>query len=218
MNTLQILPESIFCGLDYPANTCVVSLKDDKINLSRCIGLDNEWKELTIDHGSTTILDRRPCDEPILSRTAFHNVEFIDFELDTTPDWTLSGCTSLITISFDESTAKVKKLGEFFAVDCPCLRSIQFPVGLEEIGDHAFSGCCALGWNWYDSDEDGVLFLPSTVKRVGTGAFHGCPSLWELVVSPDCVVEDEKDGWYFNQETHAPKNKRKEFYTKITRQ
>lgn len=66
------------------------------------------------------------------------------------------------------------------------LRYVTLPANLEKIGDLAFSSC----------DLQAVA-IPYWVKEIGTGAFHNCGSLKDVVLYGD-KPHDEAMGWQFS--------------------
>ncbi len=77
-----------------------------------------------------------------------------------------------------EIPGNVKIIGRDVFLGCKYMTKAIIHEGVEEIDDFAFEGCAL---------EDVVL--PSTLKRLGACAFHGCPIKDNLLIVPDgCIV------------------------------
>lgn len=76
---------------------------------------------------------------------------------------------------------------------CGKIEQIKLEEGIEEIGRECFTYC---SWLEYSDRANGVKFttVPSTVKKIGTGAFTGCNYIRNFVV-PDNVEWDENPKW-----------------------
>lgn len=94
-------------------------------------------------------------------------------------DWTcaFSECSKLKTVTFEEGS-KLTKIGKYAFAGCMSLSEINFPEGLKEIGDNAFSyktsngylptGRATLYYNLYSLKE---ITLPASLEKIGDGAF-----------------------------------------------
>jgi hypothetical protein len=105
-------------------------------------------------------------------------------------DWTCSGITSLVDLSFGEGLVRI---GANSFQSCEKLQILTFPASLEVIGEYAFSVCDSLrnlmfrvgsqlpcinnGAFTYISLE--TVILPATVKAIDPSAFS--PEVWPLV-------------------------------------
>jgi len=79
------------------------------------------------------------------------------------------GCVRLVDVSFPDS---LRVLGEYSFNGCYQLTKIELNDGLEEIGDSALS-----------SNMMKSITIPSTVKKIGQGAFQSCMNLKEVKLS-----------------------------------
>ena len=126
------------------------------------------------------------------------------------------GCTLLTEVSIPDS---VEDIDGWAFRDCSGLTKITIPDSVTHIGDIAFGGCSSLTDIIIDSSnenfisENGVLFdrgketllaypsasgsvsIPTTVTRIGEGAFLDCKGLTEIVI-PDSVTEIGQNAFY----------------------
>lgn len=100
----------------------------------------------------------------------------------------------LETVSLPETTEKIDH-GAF--MECPGLRTINFPGSLRKIGDYAFNGSRQLadiefndgleeiGIGAFQACEGiGKLTLPGSLKEIGFDAFHGAWNVNEIELLP----------------------------------
>lgn len=79
---------------------------------------------------------------------------------------------NLTSVTFEEGS-KIKIIGENAFLSDDIISSVEFPEGLEEIRDEAFSGC----------NDITSVNLPSSISIIGSGAFKNMTSLQSINVS-----------------------------------
>lgn len=77
---------------------------------------------------------------------------------------------SVPTTQDGSTTKKVTRIDNMAFYSLSNINSVKLPEGLEEIGAFAFAKCVQLK----------TVNLPTTLKTLETGAFHGCEALAEL--------------------------------------
>ena len=125
-------------------------------------------------------------------------------------DFVFIGCTSLKSVTIPSS---VTEIGDSAFYGCTSLTSVTIPSSVTKIGIDAFVGCTGLKSITVDKNNknytsvEGVLFnknkteilsypnakgssyvIPSSVKKIGDGAFNGCTSLKSVTI-PNSVTE-----------------------------
>ena len=103
---------------------------------------------------------------------------------DSTLVFALSGNTQLIV------PASVKSILDY-AFEGNDAVEVKLPVGLEKIGNQAFTHCSSLE----------RINIPSTVKRIGRGAFNFCGNLRSIDVSAENKRYRASDGFLIDIET-----------------
>lgn len=96
------------------------------------------------------------------------------------------------SITYNETTYKVIRVGDYAFFRCYDLTSITLPEGIKSIGSMAFFECRKL-----DS-----ITIPNSVTKIELKAFWGCSSLKEISI-PNSVIEIggecfEETPWYLN--------------------
>jgi uncharacterized repeat protein (TIGR02543 family) len=134
----------------------------------------------------------------------------IEFGVTTIGDDAFIGCGNLISVSIPDSVTTIDAYSFGY---CSNLTSVSIPYSVGYIFSSAFNGCSRLtqinvdSGNAYYSSLNGVLFnkdktslercpqrkqgsytIPSSVTRIGSGAFRGCSGLTSVTI-PDSVVE-----------------------------
>ncbi len=99
------------------------------------------------------------------------------------------GCKGILAVKL----GGVKKIGNSAFAECSSLSAVTFTEdgedeALEIIGDYAFGKYTTTG----GSPVFTSITLPSTLKKIGEGAFLGCEGLTEITV-PEGVTFDETD-------------------------
>ncbi len=94
------------------------------------------------------------------------------------------------SITYNETTYKVIRVGDYAFYHCNKLTSITLPEGIESIGSMAFCECRKLG----------SITIPNSVTKIEFRAFWGCSSLKEISI-PKSVIEIggesfEETPWY----------------------
>ena len=88
--------------------------------------------------------------------------------------------------------------------NCSMLKKIEFPNGIESIGDKLFYECSSLteieipanvesigGYAFFDCDGLTEVTIPDSVKNIGRWAFYGCDSLRTVTIKGDLdLLED----------------------------
>ena len=115
--------------------------------------------------------------------------------------------SALEKISFEEGS-KIRIIGEEAFLYDNGIYSAEFPEGLEEIRDAAFSGCSGI-----DS-----LTLPSSISIIGSGAFKNMSSLEEINVAEDNKNYSSLNGNLYSKDMkklirYCHKNSETTFYT-----
>ncbi|MBR1692928.1 MAG: leucine-rich repeat domain-containing protein, partial [Lachnospiraceae bacterium] len=87
----------------------------------------------------------------------------------------LGGCVCLREINIPDTVAEI---GEYAFEDCRKLKAVELPNGLKRIGGSAFAGCKTLK----------AVKLPEGLEEIGDDVFAGCSSL-EKVTIPDSVTK-----------------------------
>ncbi|MDD6021234.1 MAG: leucine-rich repeat protein [Oscillospiraceae bacterium] len=98
------------------------------------------------------------------------------------------GCTSLISVNFEENSS-LKTIGNSAFAYCRSLKAFKMPTRVVSIGNNSFL-CC------YDLSD---MVLGYSVKSVGEGAFSSCSNLKKLrIVNYDCNIFDDGETIYRN--------------------
>ncbi len=71
-------------------------------------------------------------------------------------------------------SAGVKRIGMYAFLDCPQLRAVNLPEGLEIIFIGAFRDCTSLATTITDGVTDDAFYVPSSVKHIVLQAFYNC--------------------------------------------
>ena len=100
------------------------------------------------------------------------------------PDRMFCDSRYLKTVEFPKI---VVTIGRAAFADCYKLNSMVLSEGLISIGENAFAFCGKHDYSGYDFNS---IILPSTLQRIGAGAFYGCESLSSIVI-PDKVTRIE---------------------------
>ena len=110
------------------------------------------------------------------------------------------GCTNLVSISVDEGNETFKSIdGNLYTKDGKTIvqyacgksrRDVVIPEGVEKIGSFAFAY----------SDDMLTVTIPVSVTEIGDGAFAGCTTLVEIIVTPGNPVYTSYDGDLYKDE------------------
>ncbi|MCI9518567.1 MAG: leucine-rich repeat protein [Clostridia bacterium] len=102
------------------------------------------------------------------------------------------GCAQLSSV--DISGARTDSISDFLFKSCDSLKSVRLPVGVTSIGDGAFENTpiqsidfngapiVSIGENAFMSTRLSKAELPSSVRKIGAGAFSRIPSLSSAVI------------------------------------
>ncbi|MCM1144895.1 MAG: leucine-rich repeat protein [Blautia sp.] len=134
--------------------------------------------------------------------------------LKTLPQYTFQNCANLKEVTLQEG---LEEIGNHVFENCPSLEEIVFPSTVTSVGDYAFRNCTGLrkatlneGLITINSQafegaafgrklstgaiEKNTLTIPSTVQTIGTGAFHECAYLREVIFADGETVILKIDG------------------------
>ena len=92
-------------------------------------------------------------------------------------DEAFSGCRNLKEVAFEDGSA-LRKIGQGAFSGCICLRNIDLPDNLEEIGAGAFQG----------SNLEGLV-VPKSLRILQQNAFQDCVNLKTVWVKRGCAVD-----------------------------
>lgn len=70
--------------------------------------------------------------------------------------------------------------------NCDLINTVVLPDGITSIADYAFNGCTSLKGLY--GNEDGVAYVPETLKSIGYSAFAKCTSLNTLNLDSNSVI------------------------------
>ena len=97
------------------------------------------------------------------------------------------GCQELKKVKFGKKIKSIEK-GAF--ANCEKLRTVLLNEDLEEIGDYTF----AYGYSWVGFDDTNCrlnsIWIPSSVKKIGSNAFSKANVFFEAAFLPDGVAAD----------------------------
>lgn len=144
------------------------------------IEFKNEGKEIL--QIESTIIDKVFGGCELLSKVTLPN------RLKVVPDYAFSGCTGLREVVFGSS---IEELGQGAFENCSALQAVSLPPTVVTIKAYAFQGCSGLksadlkeGLRTIETRafyqaafHEGNLTIPSTVQRIGKGAFDSCNAL-----------------------------------------
>ncbi len=100
------------------------------------------------------------------------------------PEEAFYGCSKLATADLTTTTV----IGNYAFSDCRSLSTVTTAEGLVEIGEGAFSRNSSSG----SAPSFTSFSIPSTVKKIGIGAFLGCQHLTSIVI-PDALADATSD-------------------------
>ncbi len=114
-------------------------------------------------------------------------------------DKSFYNCWSLEEITVEGSS--LKEIGHRSFENCYELKSVSFPSSLDTIGDSAFKSCsalaeinlegvCDLGSNVFEKTAISKIFIPNTVKTIGSNLFLSCENAIVL-----CEASSKPSGW-----------------------
>ena len=129
----------------------------------------------------------------------------------TIGNWAFSACFQLQSVTLPESLEYIG-IGGF--INCRSLKTVNIPAKLNEIGGAAFAYCTGLKQFMVDAENetftaiDGALYskdwstlvsapnvstiarMPSTITKIGRGAFQGCDRLEKLTIPASVTLID----------------------------
>lgn len=100
--------------------------------------------------------------------------------------WLQRNCLQATAIDLSEANLEDNRVKSNYFKNRICLKKIDLPENIENLGDSAFSGCAKLE----------TIVLPKSLTAIGNNAFQGCESLSDMIIS-NAAVPPEYNGTLF---------------------
>ncbi len=103
--------------------------------------------------------------------------------------WLQQNCLQATAIDLSEAKLEDNRVKANYFKNRTCLKKIDLPENIENIGDSAFAGCAKLE----------TIVLPKGLTAIGNNAFQECESLSDMIIS-NAAVPPEYNGTLFPDE------------------
>ncbi|MCI9598507.1 MAG: leucine-rich repeat protein [Firmicutes bacterium] len=100
--------------------------------------------------------------------------------------WLQQNCLQATAIDLSEANLEDNRVKSNYFKNRSCLKKIDLPENIENLGDSAFAGCAKLE----------TIVLPKSLTAIGNNAFQGCESLSDMIIS-NAAVPPEYNGTLF---------------------
>lgn len=103
--------------------------------------------------------------------------------------WLQQNCLQATAIDLSEANLEDNRVKSNYFKNRTCLKKIDLPENIENLGDSAFAGCAKLE----------TIVLPKSLNAIGNNVFQGCESLSDMIIS-NAAVPPEYNGTLFPDE------------------